>query len=79
MIAEGPGAYDAILLDVDNGPEGLVQQTNDRLYDVWGLRRARWSLRPGGVLGIWSRRVRQVVPVCPGRGCSVSGTWFCYV
>jgi hypothetical protein len=32
VIDRGPGAYDAILLDVDNGPEGLVQQTNDRLY-----------------------------------------------
>jgi spermidine synthase len=54
LIADGPGAYDAILLDVDNGPEGLVQSSNDRLYDVAGLGRARRALRPGGVLGVWS-------------------------
>jgi spermidine synthase len=54
VIQSAPEAWDAILLDVDNGPRGLVSRGNDRLYDVWGLRRARWSLRPGGVLGIWS-------------------------
>ncbi|SFU85379.1 hypothetical protein SAMN02799631_02706 [Methylobacterium sp. 174MFSha1.1] len=54
LIADRPGAYDAILLDVDNGPEGLVQRSNDRLYDVAGLGRARRALRPGGVLGVWS-------------------------
>ncbi|AWN50677.1 hypothetical protein [Methylobacterium sp. 17Sr1-1] len=54
LIADSPGAYDAILLDVDNGPEGLVQRSNDRLYDVAGLGRARRALRPGGVLGVWS-------------------------
>ncbi|MGX7705968.1 spermidine synthase [Methylobacterium sp. Gmos1] len=54
LIANTPGGYDAILLDVDNGPEGLVQRTNDRLYDVAGLGRARRALRPGGVLGVWS-------------------------
>jgi spermidine synthase len=51
---QGPGGCDAILLDVDNGPEGLTRVQNDRLYDVWGLRRARFALRPRGILGVWS-------------------------
>jgi spermidine synthase len=54
LIQAGPERYDAILLDVDNGPEGLMRRSNDRLYDNWGLKRARWALRPGGILGVWS-------------------------
>lgn len=46
--------YDAILLDVDNGPEGLTREANDSLYHVSGLTAAREALRPGGVLAIWS-------------------------
>ena len=46
--------YDAILLDVDNGPDGLVRSANDRLYSAAGLRAARAALRPDGVLAIWS-------------------------
>lgn len=46
--------YDAILLDVDNGPEGFIQLENDRLYCYWGLREAYLALRPRGVLAIWS-------------------------
>jgi len=46
--------YDAILLDVDNGPDGLISVANDRLYCNWGLRAAYAALRPGGVLAIWS-------------------------
>jgi spermidine synthase len=53
-IQSGRAKYDAILLDVDNGPEGLTRRANDRLYDVWGLKRARWALRPGGILAVWS-------------------------
>ena len=48
------GAWDAILLDVDNGPDGLTVAANDRLYDAAGLRAARAALAPGGVLAIWS-------------------------
>jgi spermidine synthase len=48
------GAWDAILLDVDNGPEGLSRKSNDGLYDGKGLAAARAALRPGGVLAIWS-------------------------
>lgn len=54
VIQAGPARYDAILLDVDNGPEGLMRRANDRLYDEWGLKRARWALKPGGILGVWS-------------------------
>lgn len=48
------GAYDAILLDVDNGPEGLSRKANDRLYAHEGLLAARRALRPGGLLAVWS-------------------------
>ncbi|WP_454855831.1 spermidine synthase [Rhizobium binxianense] len=53
-IQAGKSAYDAILLDVDNGPDGLTRKSNDRLYDFAGLRAARNALRPGGVLAVWS-------------------------
>ncbi|HEY2035049.1 MAG TPA: hypothetical protein VGH02_15315 [Rhizomicrobium sp.] len=48
------GRYDAILLDVDNGPDGLTQDANDRLYNLAGLHAARKALRSGGVLAVWS-------------------------
>lgn len=54
LIAGREGAWDAILLDVDNGPEGLTRRANDRLYDLPGLAKARTALRPGGVLAVWS-------------------------
>lgn len=53
-IAEGRGAYDAILLDVDNGPDGLVRAENDRLYSRDGLAVTKAALRPGGIVAIWS-------------------------
>ena len=46
--------YDAILLDVDNGPDGLVRAENGRIYSFAGLRAAKAALAPGGVLAIWS-------------------------
>ncbi|OYW45438.1 MAG: spermidine synthase [Sphingomonadales bacterium 32-68-7] len=46
--------YDAILLDVDNGPDGLVRSENGRLYSFAGLRSAKAALAPGGLLAIWS-------------------------
>jgi spermidine synthase len=54
LIRSGRSPYDAILLDVDNGPEGLTRKSNDRLYDLEGLSAARAMLRPGGVLAVWS-------------------------
>jgi spermidine synthase len=47
-------AFDAILLDVDNGPEGLVRKANDALYDPNGLKAIHRALRRGGVLAVWS-------------------------
>ncbi|WP_404372609.1 spermidine synthase [Sphingomonas sp. MMS24-J45] len=52
--AIGAGQYDAILLDVDNGPDGLVRAENDRLYAPRGLKAAKAALAPGGVLAVWS-------------------------
>jgi spermidine synthase len=49
-----PQTYDAILLDVDNGPRALVRQGNDWLYSAAGLKRAWDALRPEGVLAVWS-------------------------
>ena len=46
--------FDAILLDVDNGPEGLTRKANDALYSPSGLDAAHTALRPGGVLAVWS-------------------------
>jgi spermidine synthase len=54
LIRSDRPIFDAILLDVDNGPEGLTRETNDRLYDLNGLRAARSALRPGGILAVWS-------------------------
>ncbi|MBC8207098.1 MAG: hypothetical protein ISR85_06300 [Kiritimatiellales bacterium] len=54
VIREKAAAYDAILLDVDNGPEGLTHEGNDRLYSPAGLTAAKTALRPGGVLAVWS-------------------------
>ncbi len=53
-IRAGSGRYDAILLDVDNGPDGLTRPGNDGLYGPRGLAAARSALRPGGVLAVWS-------------------------
>jgi spermidine synthase len=54
LIASSRTGFDAILLDVDNGPDGLSRRANDRLYDVRGLESARMALRPNGLLFVWS-------------------------
>ena len=46
--------YDAILLDVDNGPDGIVRDANNRIYSRTGLAKARDALNPGGILAVWS-------------------------
>jgi len=75
--------FDAILLDVDNGPRGLTSKINDRLYTLAGLRAAYAALRKKGILAVWSagadppftRRLQQAgfateeVPV-RGRGAA---------
>ncbi len=50
------GVFDAVLMDVDNGPSFLIFEGNAGLYTVRGLRRIRRSLKRGGVLGVWSNR-----------------------
>ncbi|PWV99117.1 S-adenosylmethionine-dependent methyltransferase [Hoeflea marina] len=67
LIRGGDGAWDAILLDVDNGPDGLTRKGNDALYSAAGLRAAHRALAPGGIFSVWSsapdaafsRRLRQ--------------------
>jgi spermidine synthase len=54
VIAGAHASFDAILLDVDNGPAGLSRSGNDKLYGMKGLQAARKALRPGGLLAIWS-------------------------
>jgi spermidine synthase len=54
VIQSSPSAFDAILLDVDNGPEALIREANDALYDFTGLKAAHRALRPRGVLAVWS-------------------------
>ena len=53
-IRSATSDYDAILLDVDNGPDGLVRRANNGLYTQNGLAAAKAALKPGGVLAIWS-------------------------
>ena len=53
-ITRKKSTWDAILLDVDNGPDGLTRKVNDRLYDISGLNNAFSALRTGGILAIWS-------------------------
>ena len=53
-ISKMKSAWDAILLDVDNGPAGLTRKANDRLYGRSGLKAALIALRPAGILAVWS-------------------------
>jgi spermidine synthase len=54
VIAAEAAAWDAIVLDVDNGPEGLTRKANDAIYSPSGLAAAHRALTPGGVLAVWS-------------------------
>lgn len=54
LIKDSPGAYDAILLDIDNGPEGLTRKENDWLYTAPGIAAAQAALTPEGILAYWS-------------------------
>lgn len=53
-MRSNPGAFDAILLDVDNGPTAMASASNVRLYDANGIAVARDALKAGGVLAVWS-------------------------
>jgi spermidine synthase len=54
LVADGKPRFDAILLDVDNGPEGLTHSDNQWLYSPQGLQAMYKTLRPNGTLAIWS-------------------------
>ncbi len=54
LLQRADATWDAILLDVDNGPDGLTQESNRWLYGRKGLARLARLLRPGGVLSVWS-------------------------
>lgn len=55
-LGSSPGRFDAVLLDVDNGPAALTASHNGGLYDDRGLAVVRAALKPGGVLAVWSSR-----------------------
>jgi spermidine synthase len=54
LIRAGRSTFDAILLDVDNGPVAMAQRTNSGLYDDAGLARIKAALKPDGMLAVWS-------------------------
>lgn len=54
VMRENPGTFDAIMLDVDNGPDGFTRDDNDSLYGLRGVNDAYAALKPGGVLTVWS-------------------------
>ena len=54
LLRAEPGGFNAILLDVDNGPQAMIRRENDWLYSLEGLAVARAALRPEGVLAVWS-------------------------
>jgi spermidine synthase len=56
IMRSNRGRFDVVLLDVDNGPIALSASSNEGLYDREGVAVARTSLRPAGVLAIWSAR-----------------------
>jgi spermidine synthase len=55
-LRSGPGKFDAVLLDVDNGPTAFTESANDWLYDDRGIAAARAALKMDGVLAVWSAR-----------------------
>ena len=83
VIQKTTARWDAILLDVDNGPAALTRKGNQGLYGEPGLTAAKATLKPGGVLAVWSaarddafaKRMRKVgyqvtVEDVPARGAS---------
>jgi spermidine synthase len=54
LLRANPGAFDAVLLDVDNGPKAFTARGNAGLYDDRGVAAARAALRPEGTLAVWS-------------------------
>ena len=60
LLKQGGEKFDAILLDIDNGPEAMTHSDNEWLYSVTGLKRIYEKLRPEGIVAIWSARADQV-------------------
>lgn len=54
VISHGKSTFDAILLDIDNGPDSLTQDENATLYSLSGLSMIHRALRTGGVVAVWS-------------------------
>lgn len=59
LLKSDTRGFDAIMLDVDNGPEGLTQSVNSWLYSIDGLLGCKRALRAGGVLAVWSASIDQ--------------------
>jgi len=54
VLSANPGGFDAIMLDTDNGPDGMLMSENARLYIAKGIVTTVTALRPGGVIAYWS-------------------------
>jgi len=54
VMRENRNGFDAIMLDVDNGPDAFTREDNDSLYGYEGLNNAYDALKPGGILTVWS-------------------------
>jgi spermidine synthase len=60
LLKHQSGKFDAILLDVDNGPEAMTHSDNEWLYSLAGLKHIYEALRPEGIVTIWSARADQI-------------------
>lgn len=54
VLRANPGGFDAIMLDTDNGPDGMLMTENARLYAARGVAATVAALRPGGSIVYWS-------------------------
>ena len=54
LIKTAKGGYDAIMIDIDNGAESIVRESNNWLYSLPGLTTTYAALRPGGIFAMWS-------------------------
>lgn len=54
VLRKNAGGFHAIMLDTDNGPEGMIMKENSRLYAVRGIANTMAALRPGGTIAYWS-------------------------
>jgi spermidine synthase len=86
IIATARGSYDAILLDVDNGPSGLCTKDNDEIYGEIGLHQIQSALAPGGSVVFWSaaaspifaKRLSRIgfeVNVTKSKSHGMKGSW----